>query len=157
MYKRSEVIKWAKMCIGIKENTPEHRNIIDCYNAWAKRFNLPKMYYDSPWCACFVSNCFMCAQYTKLFPCGISCGDIRRRAMAMNIWQGDSNYNARMGDVIMYDWDKNHTPDHVGLILTSNNAYYEVIEGNYQDSVKMRKIAKNSPNIIGYILPRYDD
>jgi hypothetical protein len=76
-------------------------------------------------------------------------------------WEESDAYRPRTGDVIFYGWtdagmgDFQGPPDHVGIVQSVDDDMISVIEGNYQDEVKVRRIAVNARFIRGYGLPDY--
>jgi hypothetical protein len=55
-----------------------------------------------------------------------------------------------VGDVIFYDWDKNGTSDHVGIVTDVADGAYVIIEGNKSDAVGYRTIYPSYPYIKGF-------
>lgn len=62
------------------------------------------------------------------------------------------------GDIIFFDWDVDHDPDHVGIVADCVDGIVTTVEGNTGDSpgvVSSRSIAVDSPLIYGYGTPDY--
>lgn len=62
------------------------------------------------------------------------------------------------GDIIFFDWDVDHDPDHVGIVADYADGIVTTIEGNTGDSpgvVSSRTISYDSPLIYGYGTPEY--
>jgi peptidoglycan hydrolase-like protein with peptidoglycan-binding domain len=77
------------------------------------------------WCAEFVSYCFQKAGAGKLIekvqtPKGyVGCG-AGIRGMTKKGWKKIPVAQAQPGDVIFFDWDHNHDPDHTGIVLKND-------------------------------------
>ena len=90
-----------------------------------------------------------------------------KKAKALGIWVEDDKYNAKAGDVLMYDWgdssnnysttDNKGSADHVGIIIFADNNSYKIIEGNKNKAIGTRVIAKNGRFIRGFITPPYSE
>lgn len=165
-YLRSEVVKLIKSWEGKKESDGSFKEIIDIYNSLgtAKLPRKIKMQYDWEWCACTWSALAIKLGYTKVMPIEISCGQLVEKAKKMGIWVEKDNYIPSPADAILFDWedtgkgDDTGWPDHIGTVIEVNAAggYFYVMEGNYSNSVKKRKMWINQKNIRGFITPKYD-
>jgi len=163
MKTRQAIVELAQSWLGKNEADGSHREIIDIYNARTLRPRGYKVTYTDAWCATFVSALAIKLGYTDIIPVECSCSKLIELAKAMGIWQEKDSVTPQMGDLILYDWqdsgkgDNTGNPDHVGLVesIGSNNTF-DVIEGNYSNSVKRRNIAINGKNIRGFICPKYD-
>jgi hypothetical protein len=77
------------------------------------------------WCAEFVSYCFQKAGAGKLIekiqtPKGyVGCG-AGIRGMKKKGWKQVPVAQAQPGDIIFFDWDHNHDPDHTGIVLKND-------------------------------------
>lgn len=158
----SNIIKTAQSYIGYKESDGSHKKIIDIYNS---RKILPRGYkvkYSDSWCATFISALAIKCKYTSIMPIECSCHYMIKLAKSMGIWKESDLYRAKAGDLILYDWQDNGkgenvgVPDHIGIIEKIENDKYIVIEGNYDNEVKRRKISVNGRYIRGFITPDYD-
>lgn len=133
--------------VGCREGDSRHHFIIDCYNKMVTP--LPRNYkvtYRDSWCATFVSYILVsCGAVNPPIEC--SCYYMREKARKNN----QIVASPRVNDIVMYDWDGNTSPDHVGIITGIRNNVLTVVEGNYNDSVKIRKIPMNSKFINCYI------
>lgn len=164
MKTRDEVIKLAQSWIGKNEKDGSYKSIIDVYNSYkGQKPRGLKMQYDWSWCACTWSALAIKLGYTDIMPIEISCGELIEAAKKMGVWVEKDSYVPKPADGILYDWQDNGKgdntgwPDHVGVVESVDNKYITVIEGNYQDSVKRRKIQIDGKFIRGFITPKYDD
>ncbi|MGJ8493465.1 CHAP domain-containing protein, partial [Glaesserella parasuis] len=58
---------------------------------------------------------------------------------------------AKAGDLIIFNWNGDAWPDHVGFVKSITNGIITTVEGNYRKTVGNRNIAMNSPFIVGII------
>ena len=92
---------------------------------------------NTAWCAEFVSYCFQKAGAGKLIekiqtPKGyVGCG-AGIRGMKKKGWKQVPVAQAQPGDIIFFDWDHNHDPDHTGIVLKNDPKKKVVVcrEGN---------------------------
>lgn len=82
------------------------------------------------WCAIFVSWVFSQAGIATqgLLP-SYNCDQIRSRARAKG-WVISSKYEARPGDIVLFDWGRDGSCDHIGIVEKNNGTYVTTIEGN---------------------------
>lgn len=162
---RSEVVKLVKSWEGKNEADGSFKEIIDIYNSLgAKRPRKVKMTYTMSWCATTWSALAVKLGYTSIMPIECSCGQLVEKAKKMGVWVEDDKYIPQPGDAVLYDWqdsgkgDNGGWPDHIGTVVEVNTAggYFYVMEGNYSDSVKQRKLSINGKCIRGFITPKYD-
>ena len=146
---REEIVKNAK---SIKN----HLEVVEKYNSLNPLPAGYKLQYNDAWCAATVSVIFADAGYMDIAEC--SCLRMRIKAKQLGIWQ-DTPYIPDIGDIIMYDWNKDGIPDHVGVITDTNYKFFyfvEVLEGNYNNSIGVRNISLEASSICGYITPPYN-
>ena len=60
-----------------------------------------------------------------------------------------SVYDARPGDVVIFDWDGGGS-DHVGLVIGTDGTNVYTVEGNSGDACKIKSYPLNSQYIHGY-------
>ena len=154
---------------GKNEADGSYKEIIDIYNSWKKEASsYPrglKMEYGWAWCACTVSAAAIKLKYTSIIPIEIGCGEMIELAKKKGIWQEKDNYVPDLADIVMYDWDDTGKgddkgwPEHVGFVIEVNKTeqYFVVMEGNYKNSVKRRKMDFNDKFIRGFITPKYNE
>lgn len=159
---REKVVQLIKSWEGKNESDGSFKSIIDIYNTYKPQPRNTKMPYNASWCACTWSALAISLGYLDIMPIEISCGFLIAEAKRMGVWVESDSYIAKLGDAILYDWDdsgKNDNtgwPDHIGTIISVNNGYYTVMEGNYKNAVKKRTISINGKFIRGFITPKYD-
>ena len=142
-----DLIQFALSYVGTKEGDSRHAEIINGYNQNIRP--LPRGYavkmWDA-WCATFVSFClWMCGYRDFPFECGVH--EMWNKALQ----RGLQHSIPQRGFAIIYDWDLNGRKDHVGIITNIIGTTLEVVEGNYNNRVKVRKIKIGDSCITGYI------
>lgn len=168
-YSRQKVVDLVNSWLGYSEANGKHKIIVDIYNLFSGK--LPrsvKMTYDWAWCACTWSALAIKLGYTAIMPIEISCYYIIEEAKKMGCWVERDSYVPKPADAVLYDWDdgsnyasydNTNCPDHIGTVVYVNESagYFEVVEGNYSNSVKKRTLSINGRYIRGFITPKYDD
>ena len=148
------MIKQAKKWLGYNEKDGSHKVIIDIYN---EQISLPRGYkvkYTDSWCATFVSACAIMRGVDFPFECG--CGEMIKKFESRGAWIEDDKYIPKANDIIFYDWQDNGKgdnkgwADHVGIVESVQGNTITVIEGNYDNAVKRRKIKVGGQYIRGY-------
>ena len=158
----SKVIEQAKKWIGKKEADGTHKAIVDIYNAHKPLPGGYKVKYTDSWCATFVSAVAIKLGYTDIIPVECSCQRMIELCKTAGIWVEDESRTPNPGDIIFYDWqdtgsgDNKGWSDHVGIVETVAGGKITVIEGNYSNAVKRRKLDVNGKGIRGYAVPKYD-
>ncbi|MBE5806046.1 MAG: CHAP domain-containing protein [Clostridiales bacterium] len=146
--RNSDIVKVAETQLGNKGGEP--------YWSWYGFENRVE------WCACFVSWCANQCGYIEagLIPkfSGCQYGSVTW-FKDKNQWQ-ESGYQARSGDIIFFDWDKesvgrDNSADHVGIVEYVDNGRVHTIEGNSGDECCRRDYDINSLDILGYGTPAY--
>ena len=158
---RKEIVNCAVIHIGRNETDGSHKKIIDIYNAQKKLPRGYKVKYTDPWCATFTSAVALECNAEDIVPIECGCDELITLAKNKGIWVESDSYTPEAGDLILYDWDDNGKGDckgaveHVGLVEYTSGNTIMVIEGNYSNSVKRRKLSVNGQYIRGYITPKY--
>lgn len=159
---RTKVADYLNAYLGIPEGGSRHKMLLNIFNE-SKLCTRYTMTVNDAWCATAVSAAFIACGLTSIFPCvECSCQNMIAKAQKAGIWVEADDYKPKMGDVIMYSWSDDGNGDctkpanHVGIVQRYDFGGITVIEGNYNDTVKLRAIAHNARYIRGYITPRYD-
>ena len=162
MIRRLNAALQAARWLGTKEGTKEHREILAVYNSISPLPRGYRMTEQDPWCAAFVSAAAKMAGVEQLVPLECGCGKMIERAKAMGIWVEADDYVPAIGDWVLYDWqaqskgDALGSPDHVGIVIGLDQKTVLVVEGNYDNMVKLRKLAVNDGKIRGFVCPNYE-
>lgn len=164
MNSRTAIVRTAKSYLGAEAGSIAHADILHIFNT-VKPYGYTAKKSD-PWCAEFVSACaiqtFGRKTAIKFFPLSAGCPSMLEKAKNMHIWVESDKYIPDKGDFILYDWqdsgkgDDKGSPDHVGIVERYEAGTIYVIEGNYSNAVKRRKIHIDARYIRGFITPDYD-
>lgn len=147
------MIKFAKLFLFCDKNILLH--LIEYYNEncvrYVKADRKYRMTIEDSWCAMFVS-CIaeMSGKDPSLFPYEVSVNEQRLLAIERGLYFTDTRC-VRVGDLILYDWDEQGIPDHIGVIASINGGMLGVIEGNKDNTVGIRNISRNSRQVLGFI------
>lgn len=153
----------AASWIGTKEGSVEHRRLLALYNGIRP---LPRGYevtLTDPWCAAFVSACALEAGMEALYPLECSCSRIIRKARDMGIWVEDDSHIPQIADWVLYNWDAQPqgddlgAPDHIGIVISVEEDSIALVEGNYDNAVKLRRIAVDERRIRGFVCPKFSE
>lgn len=123
-----KVMDLAASYIGTKENPPYSNNVI--FNTHYYGGNVSGSGFA--WCCSFVWDIFRMAGLSKLF----YNGNKTAYCPAVQTWgrssgQAISKSAGTYGDIVLFDWNNNDDPDHIGLIEKKNSdGSYTTIEGN---------------------------
>lgn len=155
------IVKQAEAWLGCKESNGTHKKIIDTYNAHKPLARGYKVRYTDEWCATFASAVAIAVGATDIIPTECSCSKMIELFKAMGSWQEADDYIPAPGDYILYDWEDNGKgdnkaqPNHIGIVQKVVGSTIYVIEGNYQEQVKIRTIKVNGKYIRGFGCPKY--
>ena len=108
------------------------------------------------WCACFTS--YIAAE------CGCIQTGICPKSALVDDWvsfykkqhrwaRGD--YIPHSGDFIIFDWEGDGSPDHIGIVESCDGKTVHTIEGNSRDVCKRKTYTRGSGLIYGYGCPNY--
>lgn len=160
--KREIFISAAQQYLGVEKGSKRHHEIIDIYNAYSGKPRGYTVTYDDNWCATFVSAVACLAEVEDAIPLECSCYYMRENAKARGIYKKlDVIITPDEGDIILYDWEGDSVPNHVGIVISANADYLTVIEGNKTENGKSvvgtRNISYGDERICGYIEPIFSD
>ncbi len=121
---RQDIINIALKEVKYKENPPNSNNTK--YGLWMGLNNVP-------WCGEFVSWCYNEAKH----PLGTVdyLKGIVGVPFALSFYRRKDKITKtpHMADLVIYDWDNNKSPDHIGLFykwLDEKKGIFQAIEGN---------------------------
>lgn len=112
------------------------------------------------WCAYFVLWCGKEAQIPNSIICQSpscgSCGNFVEWFKSNHRWE-DNSYTPKAGDIIFFDWERDGSPNHVGIVQGASGNTVYTIEGNTggENGYKVMERERNS-SIFGYGVPDYD-
>ena len=140
-----KVIAQAKSWLGINETDGRFSEIIRVYNEIPGARGPALASY--PWCAIYVSAVYWKAIKESRFA-EMACDAMIRKLQTLGVYSATGTPKA--GDIIFYDWDRNGTSDHVGIVTEVADGAYVIIEGNKSDCVSYRTIYPTYPYVKGY-------
>lgn len=105
----------------------------------------------SAWCASFTSWLWKEAGYDVTWTDFDYVPAVWNDAGAMGL-QGKAA-QAQPGDLIVFDWEGDGTPDHIGIVDSVSGGTIHTIEGNSSDRVQRMRYDMNSGNIVGVVKP----
>ena len=110
-----------------------------------------KIKQNDNWCAMFTSVIAHQSGYdASKFPFEVSVGEQVKIARERGTFTQNME-RAKAGDLIIFNWNGDSWPDHVGFIQGIDKGIITTIEGNYHGTVGERHIAMNSKFIMGVI------
>ncbi len=138
-----KVLAIAAKEVGVRE-IPGAANVVD------RPYNINDL-----WCASFATWVWEQAGY-----------DIKwtNKNYVPSIW-ADANSldlaapvtDARPGDMIIFDWQGDGSPDHIGIVESVTGDTITAIEGNSDDAVERKPYAANSADIFGIVKSPSDE
>lgn len=163
MKRRLECALTAARWLGTKEGSREHKEILRIYNSIRP---LPRGYAvkeSDPWCAAFVSAAAVQSGAGEWYPLECSCTRIIEKAKKMDIWVERDDHIPSVGDWVLYNWDAKPTgddtgaPDHVGVVIGMEGGDILVVEGNYDNAVKLRRVSIDWSRLRGFVHPEFEE
>lgn len=150
----SEFLKIVRAQIGIKENPAGSNKVL--YNTWfyKKEVSGP----DYPWCMAFCQWCYAMAGM-KLPAWTASCTELMNAAKKSGTWV---TKDYRPGDLLIFTFNKNRTPQHCGIVEKADRGSVSSIEGNTSVSSDdnggnvMRRIRSLS-TVLGAFRPTFEE
>lgn len=136
--------------IGMKENPMGSNNIKYNTDYYGHEVSGDKY----PWCCVFIWWVFRKCGMLMKFCAGNKtayCPFVVNWAKNNNSWV-ESDY--QIGDILLYDWDKDGKADHIGWCAGVSKDSIKSIEGNSSDSVRLN--IKRSYEIMGAYRPKYE-
>lgn len=152
----------AARWLGTAEGSDGHRALLAAYNGIRP---LPRGYAvreKDPWCAAFTSAAAVLAGVGALMPLECSCSKIIEKARDMGIWVEEDGHVPGSGDWVLYNWDAPRdgddtgNPDHVGVVIGLEEGEILVVEGNYGNAVRLRRVPLDGQPIRGFVCPKFD-
>lgn len=147
------IINKAREFLGVTGSPKGSHNVLFNTAYYGYEVNDKSAYY---WCVVFVWYVFRAAGASVLF-CN---GDKVNRCKTVKSWAEAyglvvDKVNVRPGDLVLYDWEPNGTPDHIGIATSAsdNNGTFTAIEGNVDDAVK--ELSRNLSKVVMAVRPAY--
>lgn len=148
MSKLTELVQAALREVGTCE-LPMGSNIVK-YNDeyWGPSYRQNPQ--DYPWCVVFLW--YICRLVGVPFEKTAHCNGVEKYARSRGQWVTGPY---KIGDMVIFDYDKDGTRDHIGLVVEANGDTLTTVEGNCGD--KVAKIQRKAYEFIGAYRPDYDD
>lgn len=156
MARASDVVRVAAAEVGVTES-PANSNRVK-YNDWYYGRQVRGAAY--PWCAAFVSWVLAQAGAGALAARSASCPAIKSDAQRRGIYHSGAAGIAP-GDLVLYQFDRDADPDHIGIVESVSGSSITAIEGNTSltsndnGGAVMRR-TRSKGLIMGYVRPAYD-
>ena len=154
---RSRILMIAEACLGTQEGSSQHQTILDIYNGYKGPGKRPyKIGRDDPWCAAFVSAVFIASGEPTAIPIECSCFLMKNLGAERGMLRDPKRYVPKPGDIIFYKWAGKNIVGHVGIVKSVKGSALEVYEGNFKNSVGVRKTKLSYHCIDSYLEVKYD-
>lgn len=139
-----DVLAIAESQLGYAEST---RNFLVDDTGSVRGYTRYGAWYGDPyggWCAMFASFCLHYAE-VRDFPLDADCGawieTLSKEPYAL--YHEAGTYTPEPGDLVFFDWNNNHSADHVGIVA-------EVVPATEKEPEKLKTIEGNSDNQVRY-------
>ena len=158
---REKVADTALSLLGIKEGTIDHKEqILDVYNSQIKLPRGHKLAYSDPWCAATMTVIGIMLDITHIILPECSCSRMIELYKAQGQWVEDDAHVPELGDIVMYAWSAKAgenllPPDHTGMVVKHEGKKLYILEGNYDNQVKLREIPIEYVKTRGFCKPDY--
>lgn len=162
---RFKVVDMARLFIGAKQGSADHKLIVDTYNGHQPLARGYKLKYTDAWCAGFVSAIAIMTDMTDIIPTEVGAQEQLVLFQKLGEYTEKDDYVPKIGDIIYYDWDDSGygdnkgRADHVGIVEALGSYSFTVIEGNMTvngvSQVGRREVDYDGRFIRGFGVPDY--
>lgn len=135
---------------GAKEGSAHHAEILANYNRITPLPRNHRATKSDSWCAIFVNGGAWVLGYRN-FPWECSCTNIRKKAKSAGVWNEGWTCTPKLGQWVIYDWKNDGKIDHIGAVCWVNGNSVYVVEGNYDNAVKIRQIIVGDASVEGFV------
>jgi len=145
------MIRTAKLFLRCDKNIVNNLRAYyndNCYQ-YVKPERKYRIKYNDEWCAMFVSVVAHLNGYRDNFPYEVSVNEQVKIAKANGTFTCDVK-KVRQGDLIVFNWNDDFVPDHIGFVDSVGDVI-KTVERNKDDTVGVRTLKKTSKYIYGYI------
>ena len=142
--------------VGIEEGSTLHQEILAAYNKITPLPRGHKATKTDSWCAIFLNGIAWELGY-RGWPWECSCTLIREEAKRRGIWREGWTGTPELGDWILYNWDGKGGAEHIGAICAVIGNDVWVVEGNYDDAVKIRRITVGDSRVEGSVALEFSE
>lgn len=136
--------------VGVKERSVYHEQILAMYRMIRP---LPRGYNPTnkdSWCAIFVCALAWALGFRD-FPWECSCSMIRNESKIRGIWRNGWETTVKPGMWVIYDWQGDGGMDHIGVVVAVEGNEVVIVEGNYDNAVKIRRIKIGDKIVAGFV------
>lgn len=151
-----DIVTKAREQLGLGVSESGGNNVPMFRGADGKLYKAPYNINDA-WCAAFSTWAWDQAGYNvdwtnKNYVPAIW-NDAKHMGLAANI------SSAQKGDMIIFDWEGDGTPDHVGIVesVDPRTGRINTIEGNSSDRLQTQSYAMNAGSLVGVVKPPPSD
>lgn len=162
---RFKVVDTARLFIGAKQGSADHKLIVDTYNSHQPLARGYKLKMTDAWCAGFVSAIAIMTDMTDIIPTEVGAQEQLVLFQKLGEFIEKDDYVPKIGDIIYYDWDdygygdNKGRADHVGIVEALGSYSFTVIEGNMTvngvSQVGRREVDYDQRFIRGFGVPDY--
>lgn len=158
---RQKVADTALSLLGIKEGTAEYlERIVGVYNSQGKLPRGHELTATDPSCAATVTVIGIMLGISHIILPECSCSKMIELYKALGLWVEDDAHVPDLGDIIMYAWSAKSgenllPPDHTGMVVKRERKKLYILEGNYDNQVKLREIPIEYVKTRGFCKPDY--
>lgn len=146
-----KIIAMAKSQLGVKEYPPNTNKV-----KYTSEYGIV-----TAWCVIFIWWVFKRCNASKLFYDGgkvCSCTTLMNWAKRKGQWV-TSGY--KPGDLLIYDWNNDKKPEHIGICVKVSGTAIEAIEGNTSTSNnsnggQVMTRARKTSQVLGAVRPKYE-
>lgn len=146
------IIAKAREYLGVTGSPKGSHNVPFNAAYYGYAVNDTSAYY---WCVVFIWYVFKAVGASELFCDGNKanrCKTVREWATAAGLTVDKTTIMP--GDLVLFDWEPNNSPDHIALATsTINNGKFSTIEGNVEDSVK--EMTRCTDKVAIVVRPKY--
>jgi hypothetical protein len=147
--------------VGIKEGTAEYQErIVGVYNSQGKLPRGHRLTDTDPSCAATVTVIGIMLGISHIILPECSCSKMIELYKALGLWEEDDAHVPELGDIVMYAWSAKTgenllPPDHTGMVVKRVGKTLTILEGNYDNQVKLREIPIEYVKTRGFCKPDY--
>lgn len=147
---RDAYLRRLLMHCGIAEGSTEHKGIVAAYNLISPRPRGHVATATDDWCAIFLCAIAWGMGYRD-WPWECSVPRIVMEAKVRGIWHSGWADGAEIGQWVAYDLNGNGSADHIGCVVLDDGEEVWVAEGNYGNTVKVRRIHYGDERVLGFV------
>ncbi|MGO4613912.1 CHAP domain-containing protein [Nocardia sp. 2YAB30] len=147
-----DILNNARRELGLNVHESGRNNVAGYYDEKGNLVGTADYNINGPWCASFATWVWEKAGYKVhwTYPDGVAA--IWNDAYKMGLRRTNVS-EAQPGDMIIFDWERDGTPDHIGIVESVNGNSITTIEGNSSDAVRRNNYRMGDPRLTGAVRP----